>query len=134
MTEEVLEQKNLWGLLNVCIGMLICFSFAHTMQYLYRTDRIDERLDDLKLVTIDDYTVQTRLPAGLYEKFIEDQGTHFTDEDIPINKFTEAMSLSIKRQIANAEGSNVTEEDLHIVDIHFGFNNTTIYKLLEKRS
>ena len=44
------------------------------------------------------------------------------------------MSLSIKRQISNAEGSTVTEEDLNIVDIHFGFNNTTIYKLLEKRS
>ena len=125
---DMLNEKKYWGLCCSCIGLFICLSFFATVEYLYRTDKIDERLADLKLITIDDYTTQTCLPIGLYEEWVQNKGSSFTDDTIPINEFSKDMNKSIKRQIADDQGNDLTEEDLTIVDIDFGFNNTTMYR------
>ena len=83
----MVEDKNISGLQAACIGLVICAWFMLTVEYLYRTDKIEQYQADLKLVTIDDYTAQTRLPKGLYKEFMDDRRRELTDEDIPIYKF-----------------------------------------------
>ena len=133
-TEDVNLSKNLWGGAAASIGLLMCLWFTFTMQYLYRTDVIDEKLGNLKIVTIDDYAVQTRLPKGLYAEWLKNKSGSFTDDTVPINEFTKDIGASIKRQIIHEEGSTITEETGRIIDIHFGFNNTKLHKLLEARA
>ena len=58
---------------------------------------IDEKLGNLKIVTIDDYAVQTRLPKGLYTEWLKNKSANFTDDTIPINEFTKDIEASIKR-------------------------------------
>jgi hypothetical protein len=96
-SKEMIESKNVWGLAAACIGLLISFTFSLTIQYLYRTDKIDEKLADLALVTIDDYATQTRLPKGLYQEYLNNRRGELTDDHIPINEFTAAMGAAIKQ-------------------------------------
>ena len=95
-TDEVLLEKNIWGGAAACIGLLIMLWYTFTIQYLYRTDVIDEKLADLKVVTVDDYTVQTRLPAGLYKEFLKDRKRTFNQNTIRVLEFEKAMSEAIK--------------------------------------
>ena len=99
----MLKSKNYWGLASACIGLWICLIFTFTTKYLYHTDKLDERLADLALTTIDDYAVQLRLPHGLYRDWYKKNEHRFTDETIPIQEFEKDMTESIKRQIVNDE-------------------------------
>ena len=58
-TDEMVASKNNWGLAAVCIGILMMLSFAVTVRLTLNQDIINERLLDLELVTVDDYTAQT---------------------------------------------------------------------------
>lgn len=94
-TEETILSKNLWGLATACIGLFMCFIFWSTIHYLLRTDKIKERIHDLNLVTVDDYTAQARLPDGLYQDFLKDQGSELGEDDVPIMRFQEKMIETI---------------------------------------
>lgn len=87
--------KNIWGGVVASIGLLIMLWYTFTIQYLYRTDVIDEKLADLKIVTVDDYTVQTRLPPGLYKEWLKDRKRSFNQKTIPVLEFERAMSEAI---------------------------------------
>ena len=39
--EEMVESKNISGLQAACIGLVICAWFMITVEYLYRTDKIE---------------------------------------------------------------------------------------------
>ncbi len=56
-TEEMLDSKSTWGLVVACIGLFICMVFTMTIRYLKETDKIIDKRLDLKLVTIDDFTL-----------------------------------------------------------------------------
>ena len=92
---EVFMSKNIWGGVVASIGLLIMLWYTFTIQYLYRTDVIDEKLADLKIVTVDDYTVQTRLPPGLYKEWLKDRKRSFNQKTIPVLEFERAMSEAI---------------------------------------
>jgi len=61
-SDEMIVSKNVWGLASACIGLFMCLMFMLTLQYVYNTDKINEKILDMALVTVDDYTAQTRLP------------------------------------------------------------------------
>lgn len=70
-TEEMLEKKSEWGLAAACIGLLICLFFSITIRSFLTLDEINEKLLDLELVTVDDYTVQCRLKPRIYDEFLK---------------------------------------------------------------
>ena len=127
-TEETLESKNLWGLVAACTGLAMCGYFWSTIQYLLRMDKITARLHDLEIITVDDYTAQTRLPTGLYPDFLRSQ-TDLTSEDVPIQRFTKRMIETIEAQLVS---DNLTATQAKISLVHFGFNNETLLVKLEE--
>jgi len=62
------------GLLNACIGLLICMTFANYVSYMLTDSLIDEKRVNLQLITIKDYSVQFTIPKGLYEAFSKARG------------------------------------------------------------
>lgn len=85
MTEEMLLTKNQWGLAAACIGLLMCLFFAASVRLLKRLDVIGESQMDLELVTIDDYTAQTRLDPAIYHEFMSNKV--YNSNDVPILDF-----------------------------------------------
>jgi len=108
-TEVMVEDKNIKGLQAACIGLFICASFMLTIEFLYRTDKIEEYKGVLALVTIEDYTAQTRLPNGLYKEFMDDRRSELTDEHIPIFEFKTKMAETIKHQLIEDENNQLSE-------------------------
>ncbi len=125
----MIESKNVWGLAAACIGVLICLYFSFSIRYLLNLDMIEDKLLDLELDTVDDYTVQCRLDPKIYKEFVKNQT--FTDQDVPIIKFKEMLIRSIRNQLDTKPGLQGRSE---IVDISFGFNNEKLLEKLEKRA
>ena len=49
--------KKIWGLLVSCIGCAICLVWINAMNYLLKMDKINDKLYDMELVTVSDYTI-----------------------------------------------------------------------------
>ena len=70
-TQEVLQSKNSWGLAVACLGLLIVFIFRLHMENIRSSIQIDDKLIDMKLITLDDYSIESKIPKKLYEKFLQ---------------------------------------------------------------
>ena len=126
---EMIYQKNVWGLAAACTGLLICLFFVFSVRAQLNLDMINDKLLDLELHTVDDYTVQCRLNPSIYADFIK--GQNFTDKDVPIVKFKEMLIRTVQAQLETRPGLMGRTE---IVDISFGFNNEALLEKLEKRA
>lgn len=67
-----------------------------------KQDDIVSKLVDLELVTIDDYTGQTKLDPAIYKKFMNDRKADFEQDQsrVPIMEFKQYLIGFIKRQLA----------------------------------
>ena len=65
----MLMSKKSWGLLAACLGCTICLIWVNAMNYLLKMDKINDKLYDMELVTVSDYTVMGHLPKSMYENF-----------------------------------------------------------------
>ena len=65
----MLMTKKVWGLAAACLGLAICMVFANSMTYLLNMDEINDRLYDMKLVTVSDYAIMGQIPIAMFEKF-----------------------------------------------------------------
>ena len=55
--EEALWNKQKLGLAVACIGLLMCIFFVSTIRLMLNVDKLNDKLFDMDLVTVDDYTV-----------------------------------------------------------------------------
>ena len=55
--DEELWNKQKWGLAVACIGLLMCIFYTSTLRLMLNIDQLDDKLIDMDLVTVDDYTV-----------------------------------------------------------------------------
>ena len=129
-TEEMVQSKNVWGLAAACIGLFMCMFFSISIRLLINTDEISEKQMDLKLVTVDDYTAQTRLDPKIYQDFMATR--NLGPSDVPIMRFKQEMIESIRQQLTT--NGNLTYEQTAIVDIHFAFNNVELTDKLTERA
>ena len=97
-TEEMLMEKKVWGLAAACLGLAICMIFSISMTYLVRMDAINDKLYDMKLVTVSDYAIMGQIPRAMYEKFkLSLQITGQTGQ--PIVLFRDALTDSLELQL-----------------------------------
>lgn len=52
----MVAKKNYWGLGAAVIGLYMCLVFSGSIKYMLKKDEITEKLVDLEIVTIDDFT------------------------------------------------------------------------------
>ena len=55
------------------------------------------------MTTIDDYTAQTRLPKGLFQDYMEENRGEINNNDVPINKFRDAVTESLEKQLQECD-------------------------------
>ena len=53
------------------LGILICFIFRSVTQYMYGLDVINDKIYDLDLITVSDYTVSCAITDEVYANFVE---------------------------------------------------------------
>ena len=53
----MLMTKKTWGLVVACLGLAICLIWTNSMNYLLNMDSINDKIYDMKLVTVSDYTI-----------------------------------------------------------------------------
>ena len=56
-SEDMLMTKKTWGLVVACLGLAICLIWTNSMNYLLSMDSINDKIYDMKLVTVSDYTI-----------------------------------------------------------------------------
>ena len=102
------------------------------MAYLMKMDKIDDKLYDMKLVTVSGYAVMAELSPSMYESIKTDmQLNDNPGQNIPIMLFKEELEKSIESQL---QAHGLTAEESEIADLTFGFNNKKILKLLTQRA
>ena len=65
-SEEFLQSKLYWALACTCIGALMCLFFRFTMIYLGRINKINAKLLDLEIISIEDYSVRGKISHEFY--------------------------------------------------------------------
>ena len=67
---------------------MICLLFHTTTTYLNRTESIDYQLTEMKLITVNDYTVKGTVPQEDYDEFrqwiLEDPNFDPRENSVPI--------------------------------------------------
>ena len=95
-----LWNKKAWGLAIACIGLLMCIFWATTIRLILNVDKIYDKLIDMDLVTVDDYTVQTRLRSAIYDNFLKNNMLMAASSiEAPIMTFKKELIKSIKEQL-----------------------------------
>ena len=72
-----------------------------------RTGRIDDRLMDLQLITVNDYACKAKLNKRVYEKFLERRRPK--SNEIPIAIFEKEIEETISKYLREEGG--LSEED-----------------------
>ena len=78
MPEDKLKTKRLWGLTAALLGVWIAFIFRYTIDLLHRADAINDKLYDLKLITVGDYTAYGNVSQTMWNYFYDN--LLFTEE------------------------------------------------------
>ena len=92
--------------------------------------KINDELQDMKLVTINDYTVEAKIEPKMWEKFRKE--TSYSVEEDEMLPFEDDLSNEIQNQIVKKTG--MTLDEVSIADLVFSFNNSEFLNMLEKRA
>ena len=72
-TEETLASKKNWGLALACIGIAMLLIYEAQVTKMINLNVINEKLYDLKLITINDFTVKFKVSKAMFNQFKEDK-------------------------------------------------------------
>lgn len=98
-TEKTLGSKKNWGLGLVCIGILMMMIYAATLTKMINLDVINEKLFDLKLITVNDFTVKFKVTKDMFDNFKRDKEHKIDDTVDVIQRFEENVSKKIEQQM-----------------------------------
>ena len=77
----------------------MCVFFTSTIRLILNIDKLNDKLFDMDLVTVDDYTVQTRLKSAIYDNFLKNRMLMSATNEAPITTFKNELIKSIKDQL-----------------------------------
>lgn len=60
-----------WGLFLALIGALMCQIYRLTIGHIEAFLRIDDKIADYELISIEDYTVDAKIPPGFYQSVLK---------------------------------------------------------------
>ena len=69
--EEFLHHKMSHALVCSCIGLLMCMYFRFTITHVQSSIKIDDKLLDYDLVSIEDYSVTGKISRRFYDRVVE---------------------------------------------------------------
>ena len=80
-----------------CLGIAICLIWRNAMAYLKKMDKINDKLYDMKLVTVSGYAVMAELSPSMYESIKTNmQLNSNSSQNRPIIQFKEELEKSIE--------------------------------------
>ena len=128
------------GLFCAMIGLFMCVFFRFTITHLQNRQKIDDKLLDIDLISIEDYTVRGKITTDLYENALmktKDKDLDVLSDDVrrnnvPIRRFKQYLIENIQRNLQKSNPS-LSKKDTQVADIVFAFNNSVMLRLLKKR-
>ena len=122
------------------IGLFMCVFFRFTITHLQNRQKIDDKLLDIDLISIEDYTVRGKITTDLYENALmktKDKDLDVLSDDVrrnnvPIRRFKQYLIENIQRNLQKSNPS-LSKKDTQVADIVFAFNNSVMLRLLKKR-
>lgn len=90
--------RNVVVLGAACIGLLMLFAFQITTRLMYSETNIDDKLVEMELTTIKDFTVQGEIPLGCYQSFLLNNSAT-NDEPVDIKAFKEALKNALRDKL-----------------------------------
>ena len=100
----------------------MCLIFVFNLSWMYAESKIDEKLVEIEITTIKDFSVQ-----GLISK------SAFNDSGCKdMNSFKQALMQAIRDTLHTKAG--LSEAETQIFDINFTFWNKPMHKLLTRRA
>ena len=104
-------EKRQIGLLLACIGLFMCFFFRSTITFMQNELDFEEKILDLELVSVDDYTITGSIPKDLYQRimrqteFVEAATRKRNDTNFtilkPIKRFEEYLIQVIQANLSH---------------------------------
>lgn len=85
--------KNNWGLAVACLGLIIVCWFRARVYYMHKIDCINDKITDLKLITVNDYTIKAPIDAQFYEWWVSQH--NFDADSVPIRVFEEDLRKNV---------------------------------------
>lgn len=122
---DYFDTKNALAYVSASIGIVMMAIFSVAIRKMIREDKLNDKILDMQLVTVDDYTTQTRLDPKIFDDFKKSL-PHDDKQTAPIMKF--------KLRLIDQISSQLHIEKTDIVDIHFGFNNSRMLNKVEERA
>ena len=110
------------------LGILICFIFRSVTQYIYGLDVINDKIYDLDLITVSDYTVSCDIKEEVYDKFVESLNG---DTEHATSLFQQAVKDTIEK---HDKDNRLDDKKCRVIDIEFAFKGNKMYHLLKKRA
>ena len=100
---------------------------------------IEEKIMDYSLSSIDDYTIECKIDSEFYHEVIkmtkDAQPISEQKEEVPIRRFQSYLTQEIQSQLASKNKSqDIDEQEFHVADMTFSFNNKQMLKLLLNRA
>ena len=137
---DYLEEKSYWGLFNAVIGLFMCVFFRFTITHLQNRQKIDDKLLDIDLISIEDYSVRGKISKDLYEhvmKKTENKDLDVLSDDarrnyVPIRRFKDYLTENIQKNLQERDHT-LSKKDTQVADIVFAFDNSVMLRLLKKR-
>ena len=118
----------------------MCVFFRFTITHLQNRQKIDDKLLDIELISIEDYSVRGKISKDLYEhvmKKTENKDLDMLSDDarrnyVPIRRFKEYLTEKIQKNLQERDHT-LSKKDTQVADIVFAFDNSVMLRLLKKR-
>ena len=78
---------------------MIVFVFRVTLEYIRSYNQINDKLIDLKLITVDDYSTESKIPRKLFEKFKTEVMGEVGPKQSPVHLFEEFMHKQVQNMM-----------------------------------
>ena len=99
-----------------------------TIIYIYAETNINEKLVELEVIFLRDFTVQGQIDPAIWQNFVSN---HFDDVTC-ILAFKESLTARLREVLQTECG--LEHEETQIFSLNFSFNNKSMLKLLRKRA
>lgn len=76
--------KQAWGLALACIGLFMVFFMHAEFRFMMNMDAISDKKLDLKLITVNDYTIRFNITPTMFAKFKDHEKVTRDQEDIQL--------------------------------------------------
>ena len=103
-SKETLMNKRIWGIVSVCIGMIIALTYRAAILYLKNMDIFNEKLFDANTISAEDYSIYMEVTKEMTDAFEAEYNKKYDGQAVKpsfIQSYEDDLSNSIIQQLGD---------------------------------